>query len=164
MKISKIALENIEETNKFYLEFVSFKYTTKTIPLDDLSLYNNIFSPPEYFHSIKIEEKLYSYNVSNSSFNKNINELIKIQNNPYFGRIIFKTNEGVDDVYIGITHVVDDNNKYYVHDWRSPICNLFYDYEIGKANYIAPMGRINGDITLKRQYTIKDGKLFNIEY
>ena len=81
MKISKIALENIEETNKFYLEFVSFKYTTKTIPLDDLSLYNNIFSPPEYFHSIKIEEKLYSYNVSNSSFNKNINALIKIQNN-----------------------------------------------------------------------------------
>lgn len=89
-------------------------------------------------------------------------KLFKIQNNPYFGRIIFKTNEGVDDVYIGITHVVDDNNKYYVHDWRSPICNLFYDYEIGKANYIAPMGRINGDITLKRQYTIKDGKLLHI--
>ena len=81
MKISKITLENMEETNKFYLEFVLFKYSTKKIPLEDLSLYNNIFSPPEYFHSIKIEEKLYSYNVSNSSFNKGITELIKIQNN-----------------------------------------------------------------------------------
>ena len=89
-------------------------------------------------------------------------KLFKIQNNPYFGRIVFKTNEGTDNVYIGITHVVDENNNYYVHDWRSPICNLFYDYEVGKANYLAPMGRIYGDITKKRQYTIKDGKLLHI--
>ena len=89
-------------------------------------------------------------------------KLFKIQNNPYFGRIVFKTNEGTDDVYIGITHVVDDNNNYYVHDWRSPICNLFYDYEVGDANYLAPMGRIYGEITKKRQYTIKDGKLLHI--
>ena len=32
-----------------------------------------------------------------------------------------------NEVYIGITHVTDDKNKYYVHDWRSPICNLFYE-------------------------------------
>ena len=89
-------------------------------------------------------------------------KLFKIQNNPYFGRIVFKTNEGTDDVYIGITHVVDDKNNYYVHDWRSPICNLFYDYEVGSANYLAPMGRIYGEITKKRQYTIKDGKLLHI--
>lgn len=89
-------------------------------------------------------------------------KLFKIQNNPYFGRIKFETDEGIDDVYIGLTHVVDDNNKYYVHDWRSPICNLFYDYEVGPANYLAPMGKIHGDITLKRQYTIKDSKLLHI--
>jgi len=91
-----------------------------------------------------------------------LQKLFKIQNNPYFGSIIFKSGEGVDEVYIGITHVTDDNNKYYVHDWRSPICNLFYDYEVGKANYLAPMGRIYGDVTRKRQYTIKDGKLLHI--
>ena len=89
-------------------------------------------------------------------------KLFKIQNNPYFGRIIFKSNENIDDVYIGITHVIDDNNNYYIHDWRSPICNLFYDYEVGPANYLAPMGKIYGNITLKRQYTIKDAKLLHI--
>ena len=89
-------------------------------------------------------------------------KLFKIQNNPYFGRIVFKTKEGIDDVYIGITHVVDDDNNYYVHDWRSPICNLFYDYEVGEASYLAPLGRISGEITKKRQYTIKDGKLLHI--
>ena len=91
-----------------------------------------------------------------------LQRLFKIQNNPYFGRIVFKTDETEDDVYIGITHVIDDDNNYYVHDWRSPICNLFYDFEVGNANYLAPMGRIYGDVTLKRQYTIKDAKLLHI--
>jgi len=89
-------------------------------------------------------------------------KLFRIQNNPYFGMITFKSDTGIDEVYIGITHVIDDNYKYYVHDWRSPICNLFYDYEIGPGNYLAPAGRIYGEITKKRQYTIKDGMLLHI--
>lgn len=91
-----------------------------------------------------------------------LQKLFKIQNNPYFGRIVFDDGINKDNVYIGITHVTDDNNNYYVHDWRSPICNLFYDYEVGKASYMAPMGKIDGNITLKRQYTIKEGKLLHI--
>ena len=91
-----------------------------------------------------------------------LQKLFKIQNNPYFGRIVFKNSDSLDDVYIGITHVVDDDNNYYVHDWRSPICNLFYDYEVGKASYIAPIGKIDGEVTLKRQYQIKDAKLLHI--
>lgn len=91
-----------------------------------------------------------------------LQKLFKIKNNPYFGRIIFNNGKEMDDVYIGITHVIDDDNNYYVHDWRSPICNLFYDYEVGRASYLAPMGKIDGEITLKRQYTIQDGKLLHI--
>ena len=91
-----------------------------------------------------------------------LQKLFRVQNKPYFGRVVFKNNDSTDDVYIGITHVIDDDNNYYVHDWRSPICNLFYDYEVGKASYLAPLGRIDGEITKKRQYTIKDGKLIHI--
>ena len=91
-----------------------------------------------------------------------LQKLYRIQGNPYFGRIIFTDGINKDDVYIGITHVEDDNNNYYVYDWRSPICNLFYDYEVSKASYIAPLGKIEGEVTLKRQYTIKDGKLKHI--
>ena len=87
-------------------------------------------------------------------------KLFKIQNNPYFGRVIFKNNE-INDIYIGITHV-EDNDTYYVHDWRSPICNLFYDYEVGPGEYQVEDNIIKGDITLKRQYTIKDGKLIHV--
>ena len=61
-----------------------------------------------------------------------LQKLFKVQNKPYFGRVIFKSDNNTDDVYIGITHIIDDENNYYVHDWRSPICNLFYDFEVGK--------------------------------
>lgn len=91
-----------------------------------------------------------------------LQKLFKVQNNPYFGSIIFNDGNNIDEVYIGITHVTDNNNKYYVHDWRSPICSLFYDYEVGPCSYIAPMGKINGNIEQKRQYKIKDGKLIHI--
>ncbi len=92
---------------------------------------------------------------------KKFKKLYSIQNKPYFGRIDFKTNNNFNEIYIGLTNVNDDEN-YYVYDWRSPICSMFYDYGIGDAKYIAPEGIIKGKILLKRQYQIKDGKLNNV--
>ena len=81
MKLSNITLENNDEINKYYLEFELFKYNTKAISADDLTLYNNIFCPPEYYNSKKIEEKLYSYDVSGFYFNKEISKIIQAENN-----------------------------------------------------------------------------------
>ena len=81
MKLSKITLENRENINKFYLEFILFKYNTKMIPADDLVVYSNIFGSPEYYNSKKIEEKLYSCNISNYYFKNEISKLIQQQNN-----------------------------------------------------------------------------------
>ena len=91
-----------------------------------------------------------------------LQRLFRIQNKPYFGSIRFKEdNNEEEDIYIGITHVEDKLN-YYVHDWRSPICSMFYDFETGPAYYKAPSGIIRGDITRKRQYIIEDAKLKHI--
>lgn len=88
--------------------------------------------------------------------------LYKVQNSPYFGKIIFEEQEKEpQEIYIGITHV-DKDNKHFVHDWRSPICSLFYDYEVGPASYIAPMGKIKGNLNSKRQFKIEYGKLIRI--
>lgn len=87
--------------------------------------------------------------------------LFRIQGNPYFGKIVFEDNINEEEIYIGITHVEDDL-EYYVHDWRSPICSLFYDYEVGKASYLSPDGLVSGDLKVKRQYKIEDGKLKGI--
>ncbi len=92
-----------------------------------------------------------------------LQKLYRIQNNPYFGSITFKDDTSENKIYIGITHVEDEeNDKYLVHDWRAPICSLFYDYELGKAQYLAPEGIIKGEITNKRQFSIKDGKLIRV--
>ena len=92
---------------------------------------------------------------------KKFKRLYQIQNKPYFGRIDFESSEGKNEVYIGITNVEKDL-KYYVYDWRSPICSMFYDFGVEDAYYMAPEGKIDGRITLKRQYQIKDAKLDNV--
>ena len=90
-----------------------------------------------------------------------LQRLFRIQDKPYFGSIRFKDEDGEENIYIGITHVEDKLN-YYVHDWRSPICSMFYDYETGPASYKAPSGIIKGEITKKRQYIIENAELKHI--
>ena len=89
---------------------------------------------------------------------KNINALRKSLSSPYFGRVDFSYDDDIISVYIGINGIIE-NLKNYVFDWRSPIASLFYNYGVGKAEYTAPMGKIQGDILLKRQYKISNGKI-----
>lgn len=83
--------------------------------------------------------------------------LYMVQNKPYFGSIIFND----EPIYIGLTNVSRDYN-YYVYDWRSPIASVFYDYGVGPAQYEAPQGIIEGEVTRKRQYNITDGVLNDV--
>lgn len=50
-------------------------------------------------------------------------------------------------------------DQYNVYDWRSPIASIFYRFMTGEAFYDAPCGRVTGELNLKRQYEIKNGKL-----
>lgn len=80
---------------------------------------------------------------------------------PYFGRIDFHES-GVGDaapVYIGLYGLVGDDQAFLVHDWRAPIAGMFYDCEVGPAQYVCPEGTITGDMTLKRQYKIENGHM-----
>ena len=47
-----------------------------------------------------------------------------------------------------------------VIDWRTPVANLYYDAQPGPASYESPDGLIEGEMSLKRTYNIKDGALF----
>lgn len=88
--------------------------------------------------------------------------LLEMKNDPYFGRIDFKSNNEIEKVYLGLSSVIDDKFNIYVYDWRSPIASMYYDYEVGPSSYEAPMGKIDGEIILKRQYRIKDGKPLSV--
>ncbi len=89
--------------------------------------------------------------------------LYKIENSPYFGAITFEDENKSEKIYIGFTYLRDkDSLDNIIYDWRSPICSLFYDYEIGPCSYEAPIGTINGYLNAKRQYNIKNGKLIRM--
>ncbi|MCI9977756.1 ATP-binding domain-containing protein [Clostridioides difficile] len=84
----------------------------------------------------------------------------KTKDSPYFARIDFRLKD-VDDeykYYIG-RFAFDYEDELLILDWRSPIASMFYDYEIGVAGYDAPIGWVDGEITRKRQFKIKNGKL-----
>lgn len=91
------------------------------------------------------------------------NRLSKIVDIPYFGRIDFKERKDGSQslpVYIGIHTFFDFNKKRnLIYDWRAPISSMFYDYELGEATYSSPAGEVHGDISLKRQYRIRKGKM-----
>lgn len=80
---------------------------------------------------------------------------------PYFARMDFveKGEEKAEKCYIGISNLINDNFDFLVYDWRAPISSMFYDYEIGEANYKCPEGTVDGKLTLKRQYKINNGKI-----
>lgn len=91
---------------------------------------------------------------------KNIIRLNRQEYSPYFGRIDFKSNNVKNSYYIGVNNLIEDGADLpLVCDWRAPVSSLFYDYEIGEANFKAPEGNFEGEITLKRQYDIKNSEL-----
>jgi DNA helicase II / ATP-dependent DNA helicase PcrA len=94
-------------------------------------------------------------------------KLQKLIQSPYFGRIDFadKNNPEEQTFYIGV-HGFSDSlaAQNIIFDWRSPISSMFYDFEIGPAFYVAPIGKIEGILTLKRQYRIRKSEMeFMIE-
>lgn len=96
----------------------------------------------------------------------NRRKLMKLYQSPYFGRIDFSPGNGDREaLYIGIHTFFDElDGKNLIYDWRAPISSMFYDFELGPAWYETPSGRIDGQIHLKRQYRIVDGRMeFMIE-
>ena len=86
----------------------------------------------------------------------------KMLDAPYFGRVDFRYDgdEEPEVYYIGVGNLTEDHGKgAYVYDWRAPVSGLFYDYDKGKASFQAPAGIMEGEITRKRQYKIRDGRL-----
>lgn len=90
-------------------------------------------------------------------------KLCQIKNKPYFASIIFKDDNGkIYNIYLSLTYLKDANLNNILYDWRSPICSLFYDYEIGECQYHAPGGTYKGELKRKRQYKIEDNKLVGV--
>ncbi|NLG23976.1 MAG: UvrD-helicase domain-containing protein [Clostridiales bacterium] len=83
---------------------------------------------------------------------------------PYFTRVDFTERAGERFVYyIGKYGVLKSGSlEIQVVDWRSPVANLYYSGQVGPMHYTAPDGTVHGELTLKRQFGIEDGRLQTI--
>ena len=94
-----------------------------------------------------------------------LKNLYAAKSKPYFARIDFKE-EGRDSrekFYIGkVALIKEENQELVIVDWRAPVANLYYENRVGKAEYKSPGGLIEGNLYLKRQFSIEDGKLKDV--
>ncbi len=90
-----------------------------------------------------------------------LSKMKRLRQTPYFGRIDFaEEGEQAEQIYLGIASLLDkDDQSFLVYDWRAPISNLYYDSMPGPASYKTPVGKIDGEMLLKRQYVIRDARI-----
>ncbi|MBQ8108760.1 MAG: AAA family ATPase [Clostridia bacterium] len=81
--------------------------------------------------------------------------------NPFFARVDFveQGETQTEKIVIGLYSLKDEKGELLVHDWRAPVCSLYYDAMPGEAKYASPSGDIWGQLTLKRQYRMENGRL-----
>jgi len=122
----------------------------------------------DYDNSIDIDEwannqmqiEVKSISAINTSYR--VDTYKKMIKSAYFARIDFDTEGEILPIYLGIA-TLSDGTDFYVYDWRAPISSMFYDYEMGDAQYVTPSGEIiKGKIILKRQYKIEGDNIVQI--
>ena len=82
----------------------------------------------------------------------------------YFARLDFIPSGGRPETwYLGRWGVLDPVTLVpVVVDWRSPVANLYYSGQIGRMDYEAPDGRVEGELTLKRMLTVRQRELVSL--
>lgn len=142
--ISNLA-QDLYDNEEKQQEFKKYIWDTRS-ELDPTEMKTIISNNEQEIDNLEMKAKYYK-------------KLYKIQNNPYFAKIVFKNNENINpNIYIGLTYLTKDNENI-IYDWRAPISSIFYDYENGDCQYEAPGGIIKGYLENKRQFTIEDSKI-----
>ena len=166
MNVTKDQLEEekkyLKKTLEVVQELINNKSNTIKEDVNDIYEMKKFIWKNKNFMD-KEERNLNVYNVNTNVAKtmlkkEELNRLKRSKSCPYFGKIVFESGGEIIPVYIGINGIIK-NLEFYVHDWRSPIASLFYNYGIGQAYYDAPSGKVYGNIRLKRQFKIKDGQI-----
>lgn len=110
----------------------------------------------------------YTTALSNTRFlemaTKEADTLERLIDKPYFARIDFqrKGQQETDTYYLGKTSLYEkETQEPIIVDWRSPIANVYYDGRLGDVSYESYEGEIEGNLSLKRQFKIEEGKLID---
>lgn len=134
---------------------------------DDVTVnFEDAHEAAETYASIKQQAEVLSERErTHQHANKQLRTMNRLLQSPYFGRIDFQeeTEHQSEPIYLGIASLLDEREEQFlIYDWRAPISSLYYDYPPGPAQYETPSGKVEGEITCKRQYVIRDGRLLHV--
>ena len=142
------------------------KYLERVLDLVDYRIKDNQGRIDILMESLKrgIDDENAMYSVEETYIGMYLKENMSLKRHrdaPYFARIDFKEESEKESkpYYLGKVGLVDDNANQYIVDWRAPIANLYYDSALGNSEYYTKKETFKGDLSLKRVFTIKDGKL-----
>lgn len=141
--------------NELQIEKSHLKHTLEIIK--EILEKENLDLEDLYENFIGDREELWRIAERKSNHIKNLQYAI---NKPYFARLdfTFDKNGEKKEIYIG-KNGISKRSDIIVTDWRAPISSLYYDAEVGKCSFNAPDGTITGNMSLKRQFEIENGKL-----
>lgn len=94
---------------------------------------------------------------------ESLDKAVRAKDRPYFSRIDFqdKRDPKPTRYYLGKISLWKNNDEPLIIDWRAPIASVYYDGTIGEVEYRAEEGAIQGELFLKRKYTIENGELLD---
>ena len=144
-KISRMGIDIFEDEEKLQ-EFRRYAWENKRgMDVQELN-------------SVRVESELEANNLLRDR--EYFKKLMKIKDSPYFASIVFEDEDKQRySVYLGLTYLKDEDYGNIIYDWRSPICSIFYDFEVGRCAYASPGGMVKGELLRKRQYKIENRKL-----
>ena len=100
-----------------------------------------------------------------------ITGLSRAVDKPYFARVDFTPDDNgqLEKRYISKVGLLREEDDYpLIIDWRAPIANLYYEGRLGDTHFkmrdkiSGEMIKETGKMSLKRQFTIEDGKLLDL--
>lgn len=152
----KSELKKLQETKDW------LKKETAIIEKNDIELNNKIAALRKEArgrYNEELETKQMLYEITHRNF-QNYNEAKEV---PYFARIDFRElRRDFEQFYIGKFGLADAKTwDEKVIDWRSPIADLYYSGTKGNVSYEAPLGIIDGELSLKRKFLMRNGELVN---
>ena len=121
----------------------------------------------EYINSNKLDsiEKRDMFSLINnkheivSTLTRSKDFLIRIKPKPFFAKIVFSEDGCQEETYyVGLKNIKNNNNEVVI-DWRVPVASLLYFSSLGKTSYDAPIGKINVNLLLKRQFRLIPDKI-----
>lgn len=161
-----VAKEQLQQSRKAADEKKAGITEAKKAVFEDSSHgFTNLYSSDDFEALVELSQLQDPVTESIADYEEEIRNIHRLENvveSPYFARIDFQfeDEETTEEIYIGRSSLSKKKSrKILIYDWRSPIASVFYRFMPGPACYDAAGGRIDGNVTLKRQYEIKNQKL-----